>query len=292
MSSDSDPFIKEILPINIVENGALIFVCGRQRSGKTCVVENAIFESIDSFLSQDFPPLYFGSSAEHGQKYFGKLFGEYLSHSDVNQRDYRNRAIIWQQGYQKEVKDSLFKRQGVDYVNSKASNIILQQKRPRFLFFFDNCDSKESIDFVNDCLCETKNHRENRQIAVIESTMMFYKGPLKPQIFIFTSGLDKVKHVSYFQELLNCSKELANDLVETANTFIEPCGIALVINLHQWLATDKKRGLFIYQYELVPPLDRQLAEKKQKDLPSKNSHRRHRHRHRRLLKGEQEIKIK
>ena len=273
----SEPYIKSILPCNIVENGALILVCGCKRSGKTCVVENAIFESIESFLTKDFSPLYFGSSSEQGRKYFGKLFGDYLSHSDANQKDNRNRAIIWQQGYQKEVEDSQFKRQGDDYVKSKANTIAMNRNAPRFLFFFDNCDTKETLDYASQCLFQTKDHRASKQITVIESCLMLYLGSLKPQILIFTSGLDKNLHVTYFQEVLKCSKALANDLVETANTFIDPCGIALLINLNQWFATDKKRGLFIYEYNLVPPLDEQLAAK---SIVEKGIHHRHRHRRR------------
>ena len=284
----SNQTIRTINSNNIVENGALIIVCGAQKSGKTCVVENAILNCLESFLTTKFPPLYIGKSAEFGAKYFGKLFSDYLSHSDVNQISNEHRAIIWQLGYQQECEEALFRRQGVEYLNSQQPVIVPRQRRPRLLFFFDNCDNKENIDYVCRCLAETKDHRTKKTISIVETSMMLYLGELHPQMLIFTSRLDKQLHVAYFMKILKCTTALANDLIETANSFIEPCHVALLINLHQWNATEQKRGLFIYEYNLVPPLDEKLVETRHQVIASSNSKsvtqtHRHRHRHQKLL---------
>lgn len=313
----SDQTIRVINPNNIVENGALIVVCGAPKSGKTCVVENAIYYLIDSFLTTKFPPLYYGKSAEFGSRYFGKLFNDYLSHSDANSGANERRATIWQLGYQQECDDAQFLRQGTAFLNTQLPVIVPRQQRPQLLFYFDNCDTKENIDYASRCLAQTVDHRAKKAISIIETTMMLYLGLLRPQMLIFTSRLDKELHVAYFMRILKCTTTLANDLIETANTFIEPCRVALVINLNQWQATEQKRGLFIYEYQLIPPLDEQLATRKRTfnnctttssssesvdggaetsmiqkqyiphSYPNSSLHRRRRHRHRRRRSSQQ-----
>ncbi len=258
----SDQTIRTITANNVVENGALIVVCGKPKTGKTCIVENAIFYSLDSFLATKFPPLYFGTSAEFGARYFGKLFGEYLSHSNTEANFNKRKASLWQIGYRQECEDADFKYQGDEFIDSQLSTIVPRPRRPRLLFYFDKCERKEDIDYVQECLVDTPDHRKQRMISIVETTMMFYLGTLSPQILIFTSKLDPKLHVPYLRKVLKCSLAIANDLIETANTFIDHCRVALLINLHQWNATEQRRGLFIYEYSLVPPLHEQLSTKK------------------------------
>lgn len=283
--SNPEPVIRIINANNVVENGALIVVVGAQKSGKTCVVENAILYSLDSFSATNFPPLYYGKSPDYGAKYFGKLFGEYLSHSNSESATNERQAVIWQMGYQKECEDAVFQRQGTDYVYAQRPVIAQRRSQSRLLFFFDDCDRKDDIDYACRCLAYTKNHRVEKTISIIETNEMIYLGSLKPQIVIFTSRLDAVRHVAYFTKLLSCTRTIANDLIETANTFIEPCKVALLINLHQWGESNHVRGLFIYEYDLVPPLDEELAKrvggKSEKSQKHHSHRRRHHHRHHR-----------
>lgn len=256
MASARQPIIRPISSSSVVENGALIVVAGKPKSGKTCIVENALYHTLDSFLTRNFAPLYIGESSEFGSRYFGRLFNAHLVYGDG---DTARQAEIWQLGYAQERADAQFCRQGAIYLAAQAGRPAKLLERPRLLFYFDKCHSADELNFAAQCLKVTPNHRAAHSITLLETESMLQLGLLpRPEMLVFTSRLDSEKHVAFFANLLETSRALAQDLVDTANTFIEPCHVALLINLHQWYETDKRRGLFIYEYDLVPPLDEQL----------------------------------
>lgn len=276
------PVVRPISSKNIVENGALIVVAGKSRSGKTCVIENAIFYCLDSFLTEKFAPLYIAEDAEFGEKYFGHLFASCLQQN----LDTMRQTEIWQLGYQNELQTLQFQRQGALYLaahSSSSSSVVIQQPlqktRPRLLFYFDKCNSVHQLNYVAKCLAKTPSHRRAHSITLIETESTTELGEIStPEIMIFTSRFEvSPTQTAFFRQLLQCDQLFAQDLIETANSFIDSCHVALVINVHQWFETEKRRGIFIYEYSLVPPLDEQLTLRRHK---IKKTQHRHRRRHR------------
>lgn len=281
--AEQQPTIRPIKSTSIVENGAFIVVCGKCNSGKTCVIENLFLYNIDSFKAKYFSPLYIAQDAEFGRKYFGNLFTSYLPMTV----DTKHQVEIWQFGYEDELEASKFKRQGELYVASQSQDVTIRKRpKPRILFYFDRCNSVEELNFTTQCLANVSNHRKKHFISIVETTSMENLSVInEPDIMIFTSRIDLQTSMQFFMKLLDCNRVFAEDLITTANSFIDSCHVALVINVHQWIETFKKRGLFIYVYELVPPLDERIPNKTLESASprpsaevSKKRHRRHRHR--------------
>jgi len=164
-------------------------------------------------------------------------------------------AQIWQYGFQNECAKAQLKQQGQKYVEAQKHGLIganqSEKIRPQLLFYFEKVNN---WDFVSDCLEQTPDHRASKTISIVETDNMHSFGRLNPQIVIFSSLLNYETHVPFLRHLLQCSAAVAKDLVETANTFIGERSIALLLNLNQWFSSQTKRGLFIYKYDLVPPL--------------------------------------
>lgn len=259
MANNVELTIAPITAANVVANGALIIVCGDKSSGKTCVVENALYNCLDSFATDNFPPMYIGKDTRRATQYFGKLFESYHSLRNGENSNTLAQAQIWQYGYQNECEQAEFRKQGERYMQEQQRRFLQveeMQRRPRLLFYFDSCDN---FPFVEACLDKTDNHRKRRVISVVETRSMLDFGKLMPDTVIFTSLLDESKHVAFLQRLLRTKKSVARDLVNTANTFIEPRRVALLVNFHQWFASNQTRGFHIYHYGLIPPLYEQLA---------------------------------
>ena len=258
MSVDERKIIP-IQPAHLVGHGGLVVISGDSDSGKTAVAECMFHHSIGSFLETRYPPLYIGSNASTASRYFRDLFPEYLSPYQGDRMAVMSKSHIMQLGHQYLCEQMSFREQGQDFLDSRLSHVIQvlsSEPLPRIVLYFDNCD--DELEFVGQCLEPTRGkHRQTATINVVETTHRALYANLNPNTIVFTSLLVK-RDETTLQRLLECTHDVAVDLVKTANSFIRPKEVALVVALDQWRSTKQRRGLHILHYRPVPSLSRQL----------------------------------
>jgi len=263
---------------HLAADGALILLCGEKHSGKTCVAENIMHECVGSFLSQ-FPPLYIGESIDYADAYFDRLFGDGAhAHTMGESRDNQlaAQALVWRQGQQYEHKRTTFRKQGEQWVsqNRQREYHINQPNScapPHMLFYFDECNDLSSLQFVQRCVGEKTDFQRAHALAIVESTSMLDFGNVSADKVVFTSRLQP-EHVEFIERILHTNTDVARDLVETANEFIIPQRVALVIDLRMWHSTAQ-HGLYILAYAAVPPLRPLVDQLRESSAPPTNSDR-------------------